>query len=153
MVGPSIRVYARTYDEDMEHRWSVVDRMLQNLGDLCKLHNFDVIVMNAPVRERLDEDVLKAWGLGSVAYDPNKPNRMLKSLADKHDMIHILLYTELRREALRGGNLYWTADGHWTDNGHQLVGKVLYNSHIKMKYCLNRCPCFTEAGPVRSRFR
>ena len=53
MVGPSIRVYARTNDEDMEHRWSVVDRMLQNLGDLCKLHNFDVIVMNAPVRERL----------------------------------------------------------------------------------------------------
>jgi hypothetical protein len=91
MVGPSIRVYARTYDEDMEHRWSVVDSMLQNLGDLCKLHNFDVIVMNAPVRERLDEDVLKAWGLGSVAYDPNKPNRMLKSLADKHDT-HITVY-------------------------------------------------------------
>ncbi|MBI4552000.1 MAG: hypothetical protein HY710_07040 [Candidatus Latescibacteria bacterium] len=124
-------VYRRVYDDGQNARWAVVDSLMNDLAVLSARHQFKVVLMNAPLRERLGSDVFQAWGLDPRLYDPFKPDTMLEAIARRHGFTSVALYPEFALAAQGDERLYWTVDGHWTPAGHRLVARALYNTLIR----------------------
>ena len=114
---------------DMRYRWAVVDNLLRNLSELSALHGFRVFLMDVPLGERLDPDVFEAWGLDPSLFDPLKPERRLRAMAERYGFTLVPLYTVFSTTArTQTDRLYYPEDGHWTRSGHRLAAQILYEA-------------------------
>ena len=121
--------YSVSETADMRNRWAIVDNLLRDLSELSALHGFRVFLMDVPLVERIDPDVFEAWGLDPALFDPLKPERRLRAMAERYGFALVPLCrafsTVTRTQTDR---LYYPEDGHWTRSGHQLAAQILYEA-------------------------
>lgn len=99
------------------------------LTELADEHDFRVAAMLVPDIVQVDgprwDATLEHLGLTGGEQDPRQPNRLLRTLLERHGVPVLDLIDEFDAAFDRGDPLYFPTDRHWTVDGHALAGRSL----------------------------
>lgn len=116
--------------------WTITEALMRALRDDVRAAGGELLVVNVPGSLELYEHRWKAFkakhGTSDGAWSASEVTERLREVCARNE-IELLDLTPTFKTAIQGGRdqrepLFFPIDGHWTANGHRLVGELLAES-------------------------
>jgi len=122
-------IYEKDYSDRLKENLETSDIIFKFLEDFTSENEIKFVVVLIPTKEQVDERIFKNFlGNESVQdYDLERPQRLIKNLLEENYIEYVDLLPYLRENNINN-TFYWEKDGHFNENGHEIVAEVIYRN-------------------------
>jgi len=126
------------YPPDWATAWCVTKGLLLMLRDEVEKHDAKILVVIIPTQYQVHEEFWRkkidaSLTMQELAWDLEKPNRILAEFLIENEIRHIDLLAGFRSHSKSSGQQYYFEhDGHWNPLGHEIGAKLIANELLEM---------------------
>jgi hypothetical protein len=132
--------WKKTADGSLEEAWDVTEALLVALGEETAFAGSEVMLFWVPTPQAVYPELWDrtSWmySMNESSWSPTQEYTVLSQICERNGLDCLFSLDEFKSRAEQlertGRRLYLPADGHWTADGHALVGEILarYISHV-----------------------
>lgn len=129
VVNPVHRVFAETYEPELERAWAVTRALITELRDETRADDADLLALYVPYSDEVNPDwwrdtVAQSPPLQGRSWDLGKPERLLAAFCRERGIPLVSPRSAFLAAAGEGERLYFV-HGHLDENGHRRLGELL----------------------------
>ncbi len=133
-VPDELKVWSKFYDPTTRQAWKVTKALIRALRDATEQVGSDLLVFYVPISASVYSDQWEAtktrYGFSDDEWNINQVGLELRQFCELEGIGFIdpteQFISEARRVETQGRLLYFPLDRHWTAEGHQLGGDLLF---------------------------
>lgn len=136
-VPEEFRVWKKHLDADFREAWNLTEALLLRLKDSTRKAGSRLLVFYVPTQASIYQDIWQdtklKYNISDEDWSPETTVLQLAAICKKNNIPFInpkenFLQKQKSEDLQKKGNrLYFRRDGHWNDDGHQLVADILYS--------------------------
>jgi hypothetical protein len=132
-IPDKFRVWKTTYDDDINYCWRLTEALILKLREEAASIDGRLLVFYIPSRATIYEEeweaTKKEYAMADEQWNIEQDRIELQSICRENNIDLVDPTEQMRVEASKiakeGRRLYFIIDGHWTSEGHKLVGELL----------------------------
>lgn len=128
-----LRVWKKTADQDIDNAWILTEHLIDHIHEDARLTGSQFLVVYVPssasIYPQLWQETKFKYGISDEEWDIHQNGKRLSEICRKLGISFVDPTVFLRQKAgeSQASNkmLYYKHDGHWTSQGHRVIGEFL----------------------------
>lgn len=118
-------IFRKVYPEALVESWKLTQELILSLAAEVEQSGSKFVVMVIPHAIQVGQPLYSLNPRYFTAEQLEKSLLMMKQFLEENHLSYIDLVPAMQREISSGKTLYFEKDGHWNQDGHQLVADVM----------------------------